>query len=271
MKLVDLRGKRVLVTGASAGLGEEIARQLATVYGAHPVLVARRRDKLEALSTALLRDGITPEIECADMCNPADVARLLDRVDTDERPLAAAVLNAGVTLFGPAIEQDWSAASALLSTNVVAPVQMVTELAKRFKARPEGGALMMVSSLGGFAPFPWQALYGASKALMTSYGLSLSHELAGSGVSVTVFAPGGIATPMLDSLHGSFKKGDAGIMDVDACARIAIEGMVRRQPLVVPGMLNKLNRLLMELGPRQMVMHSVSRIYRGALVRRSGQ
>ncbi|MBL8605255.1 MAG: SDR family NAD(P)-dependent oxidoreductase [Myxococcales bacterium] len=265
MNNLDLRNRRVLVTGASAGLGEELARQLATVYGAHPVLVARRRDKLEALAASLRSHDITPEVEAADLSDPAEAEALLSRIDSDARPLAGAIFNAGVTLFGPSTTHASAAMLNLLATNVNVPVVMLTEMARRFAKRPEGGALMVVSSLAGTAPLPWQALYGASKALVTSYGLCLGHELRDTPVSVTVFAPGGIATPMLDQLGGAYKKGDFGIMDVDQCARIALEGMLARESLVVPGLLNKLNRFLMKVGPRDLVMQSVTQIYRNAL------
>jgi len=270
MARLSLRGQRVMVTGASAGLGAEFARQLARDHGAHPVLVARRRDRLEALAEELKTFGVEPEIVPADLSRDADVGRLLEAIEPEGKPLGAAILNAGVTRFGHGVDQPWDAALSLLATNILAPVRMVTELARRFKARPEGGAVMLVSSLAGFAPLPWQALYGGSKALVTSYGIALNHELEGTNTSVTVFAPGGIATEMLGAMGGAFKQGDVGIMDADACARIALEGFMARRGLVVPGMLNKLNAWAMQVGPRSLVLNSVSRIYRDALVKQSG-
>ncbi len=270
MARLQLRGQRVLVTGASAGLGAEFARQLARDHGAHPVLVARRLDRLEALATELKAFGVEPEVFPADLSRDDDVGRLLHALDADGKPLGAAILNAGVTRFGHGVEQPWDALLGLLATNVLAPVRMVTHLARSFKSRPEGGAVMLVSSLAGFAPLPWQALYGGTKALVTSYGVALNHELEGSGTSVTVFAPGGIATEMLGAMGGAFKQGDLGIMDADACARLALEGFIARRGLVVPGMLNKLNAWAMQVGPRALVMNSVSRIYRAALVKQLG-
>lgn len=270
MARLSLRGQRVLVTGASAGLGAEFALQLARDHGAHPVLVARRRDRLEALAEQLKAHGVAPEIAPADLSRDSNVAALLDTVDTDAAPLGAAILNAGVTHFGHAVDQPWEGALGLLATNVLAPVRLASELSRRFKARPAGGAVMLVSSLAGFAPLPWQALYGGSKALVTSFGIALNHELRGSAASVTVFAPGGIATEMLSAMGGAFKQGDLGIMDADACARIALEGFIARRDVVVPGALNKLNAWAMQVGPRSMVLDSVSRIYRDALARLPG-
>ncbi|MEZ4408648.1 MAG: SDR family NAD(P)-dependent oxidoreductase [Polyangiales bacterium] len=268
MQPLQLRGKWVLVTGASAGLGTEIARHLAKDHGANLILAARRRERLEALAEELTAaHGVSVECVPTDLSRPDDVGRLYESA-VQTRPVHAAVLNAGVTWFGHGIEQSWSDAEALLRTNVDAVVQLALRFTNHFREQG-GGAVMMVTSLTAFAPFPYQALYGATKSLVTHYGVALSEELKGTGVSVTVFAPGGIATEMLDHMGGAFKKGDLGIMDADVCARHAVRGMVARRPLVVPGALNRMNALVMQLGPRAVVMRSVSNLYRKALAKKS--
>lgn len=268
MPPLQLREKWVLVTGASAGLGTELARQLARDYGANLVLAARRKDKLEALATEL-RAAHNVSVECVptDLSQPDELDRLFTAT-VSTHPLHAAVLNAGVTWFGHGIDQPLSSVEALLRTNVDAVVKLTLRYAKHFRDAGDG-ALLLVTSMTAFAPSPYQALYGATKSLVARYGFALSEELRDSPVSVTVFTPGGIATDMLDQLGGTFKRGDIGIMDADVCARYALRGMVARRQLVVPGALNQLNAILMRHGPRAAVLRSISTIYRKALAKQS--
>jgi hypothetical protein len=264
---LDFRGRTVLVTGASSGLGKDMARILARDHGANLLLVARRRDALAALCSELsAQHKIKADFLVADLVNPVDVERIFDEA-TAQHSIYAVILNAGVTYFGQALEQPQASVEALLATNVSSTVRLTSRFVPYLIARQEQGGVLLVSSMAGFTPMPFQAVYGASKAFVTSYGQSLAEEVKATGVTVAVFAPGGIATEMLESsgISRKFKAGDVGIMASDACAREGLEAFRRRRGLHVPGGLNQLTSFVTRLAPRSFVAARVADIYRGAL------
>jgi short-subunit dehydrogenase len=262
---VDFRGEWVVVTGASSGLGREMAKQLVQEHGANVIAVARRRDRLEALAAELENGTSRVHPLVADLAEPADVARVFTEA-TANGPVRGVVLNAGVTYYGHALEQDLESFDKLLATNVSALVHLCLRFSRYFVQQQNDGGVLLVSSMAGFAPLPYQAAYAATKAFVTSYGRSLSYELKGK-VNVSVFAPGGIATEMLElsGLDRKFKAGDVGIMSAEECARLALDGFRRRRMLTVPGASNKLMAAGMKLAPNGVLLPAIARIYEGAL------
>jgi short-subunit dehydrogenase len=265
MEKLTLADKTVLVTGASSGLGLEMARQLARDFKAHPILVARRKDKLEALAKELEGFGSKPRVVAADMTKPDDVARLFD--EATREPLHAAILNAGVTYFGKTLDHSSDDVRALVATNVTSVVQLTQQLVPHLIQRGEQGGVMIVSSMASFQPMPFQAVYGGSKAFVTSYATALAEELRDQPVSVTTFCPGGIATEMMDGagLSAKYPKGHPMVMEVELCARLALDAMIARKVLFVPGGLNKVAAVAAQVAPRGLVTRLVANDYRGAL------
>jgi short-subunit dehydrogenase len=267
MKL-SLGGRYTVVTGASSGLGLEIARHIAKDHKGNLVLVARRKDRLEALAAELTAaHGVDVRCVAADMTKPDDVQRSFDEA-TAGREVHAAVLNAGVTYFGPALELDEVAFEQMLATNVRSVVALTQRYLRHMLPRRDGG-VMIVSSVAGTVPTTYQAAYSGTKAFLNNYGVALGEELRGTGVSLTVFVPGGIATEMGEKSGTArkFKRGDVGMMDADVCARHAVRGLVGRDRFVVPGALNQLNDLLLRFAPRAAIAAMTARIYRDALPR----
>lgn len=266
MQKLDLSNKRVLVTGSSSGLGLELARQLARDHKAHPIVVARRKDRLEALARELEGFGAKPELIAADMTRPDDRARVFAET-TEHAPLAAAILNAGVTFFGHAIEQTRESADGLIATNITAVVDLALRYVAYFKKRGDGGGLLLVSSMTSLQPMPYQAVYGASKAFVTSFGQALAEEHARDPLSVTTFCPGGIATDMIESagMSEKYNKDHPMVMGVEPCAKLALDAFVRRDRVYVPGALNKLTALSSKLAPMSLVTRLVARDYREVL------
>ncbi|MFO0659694.1 MAG: SDR family NAD(P)-dependent oxidoreductase [Polyangiaceae bacterium] len=265
---MNVRGRWVLVTGASSGLGLEIAKGLAKNHGANLVLAARRRERLDALKSEIeSAHQVRVEVVTSDLAKPGEAARLYEQT-IEGRDIYGAVLNAGVTHFGRATEQDDANFEALLATNVTSLVELSTRFARYLIGRREGGGIMLVSSLAGFNPMPYQATYGASKAFVTSFGRALNEEIRENGVSVTVFAPGGIATEMLSNTPGiakQYKQGDVGIMDADECAASAIDGFLKRKDVQVPGALNRAIALATKVAPHGIVASQIARLYEKGL------
>lgn len=266
MRRMDLKGRWVLVTGASAGLGVEIARDLAGRHGANLLLVARRLERLEELAGELAaRHGVETRALRADLSDMTDIDRVFHE-GTDGSPIHAVVLNAGVTHFGPHEELPWERFETLLNTNVVSAVRLVSHFVPYLLAQDSGGGIMLVTSMAGLVPVPYQTAYSASKAFLTAFGEGMHHELAGKNLSLTTFAPGGIKTEMtettgLDAAFGNSPQ----IMRADVCARAAVDAMVARRYLAVPGLFNQLQLLLPRLSPRKLTTGVVANAYRRAL------
>jgi len=259
-----LAGRYVVVTGASSGLGREIARVIARDYHGHVVAVARRADRLAELARELSeRWGATTLPIVADLTRAADLERCFAEA-TNGRAVKGVVLNAGVTFYGQTLSQSAASVETLLATNAAAPVRLAQLFGRYLVAQGEGGGMLLVTSMAGLVPMPYQAVYGGTKALLTSFGLALREELRQSGVSVSVFAPGGIATEMLDlsGLSAKFAADGPGMMSADACAAAAVRAFVARRALVVPGAMNRVTAWLMHCLPRSWVIPTVARLYR---------
>jgi uncharacterized protein len=265
-RTIDLRSRWTLVTGASSGLGLEMARAIARDHGGNVVLVARRKDRLETLCEELrTKHGVQAAFIVADLSRPDDVERVFAEA-TRERVLHGAILNAGVTYWGEAMKLDWDAFQALLNTNVTSMVRLSSLLLPHLVEQARGGAagLMLISSVAAFIPVPYQAAYSGTKAFILSYGQALAQELRHQGVSVTVFAPGGISTELLENsgLSRRFKAGDLGVMTAVQCASHAVRAFVQRKELSVPGLLNQTLALASRLLPRGLLAQRTAAMYR---------
>jgi len=262
---MDFRGRTTLVTGASSGLGREMARVIAEQYGGNLVIVARRADRLEQLAEELRRRcGVEVRPVAADLSQPSGLDTCIAEA-TSHGPIDAAILNAGVTFFGRALDQTEANLTQMIATNTTAVAGLATRFARHFIAEGTRGGLLLVSSMASFAPFPYQAAYGATKAFVTSFGLALREELKDDHIPVTVFCPGGIATEMLElsGLSEKFHPGDVGVMDAVTCARYAIEAFRNEADLSVPGPSNLVTSFAMKAFPRSLVAKAVRKIYEG--------
>lgn len=263
MQPLSLRGRYTLITGASAGLGREMAREVAKKHGGHLVLVARRRERLDEVARELEPLGTKVVCITADLSRVEEVDRVFVEATTG-REVHAAILNAGVTYFGHQLELSHAEQASILATNVVSVVRLAHELLQHQLSRSPGGGVMLISSLAGTMPTPYQAFYSGTKGFLNNWGVALAEELRGKDVSLTVFAPGGIATEM-GAKSGTERvatKGDVGVMEADVCARAALAGFIARRRFVVPGALNWVNNLLMRFVPRGTQASVVAGIFR---------
>lgn len=241
---LKLDGEWVLVTGASSGLGASIARELASRHKANTILVARRRGLLEGLRIELAERWNTESIVVdADLGNMDDIAKVMKIVRQIE-PVAA-VLNAGVTASGAFSGGEQSKTQAVLSVNVVGLTALLSQLVGTFQHSSRQYGILIVSSLGGETSLPFQAVYGASKAFVTTLAQAVSAELANTNVSVGAILPGGIDTDMAQ--QSGLKHQRLGLMNSERCAKDAISALVARRVITVPGALNK-------------IMYAISRI-----------
>jgi uncharacterized protein len=228
--------KRALVTGASTGIGEAIARDLAS-RGAHLVLVARSRDKLEALASEL-RDSGPAEVEVlpADLTDREDLDRVAARLRRGDAPVDLLVNNAGVGQVGAFVDLDPEVADRQIRLNAIAPLHLAHALLTR--VREQGGGILNVSSIAASQPVPTMATYAATKAFLSSWSQALREELRDDPVHVTLLAPGFTRTPFVDAAEaGSEARWIPGPLwdDPLEVARAGLDGVARDRALVVPG------------------------------------
>lgn len=266
---IDLKGAWVLVTGASSGLGKEMACQLAARHKANLVLTDCNVEPMQPLKALLEKQhGVECQIVPADLTKAEDVDRLVD--EAIRVSVRAVILNAGLTYFGRQLKIDWCVFDSLLAVNVVAVVSLATRLASHLAGKDADSGILIISSVAGLIPVPYQALYSGSKAFVTNFGQSLNQELKDTKVSVTVFCPGGIETEMLakSGLDAAFQKGSPFLQPVDRVASNGIEALVKRKSVASSGVLNKAVIFLSRLTSRKFMAERSRARYLDALRKR---
>ena len=192
--MFDLSGRSALVTGASGGIGEAVARQL-HAQGATVVLAGRRRDTLTALAEGL---GERVRVEVAELTDPQAVEQLIAAADADGGP-AVLINNAGLTRDNLALrmkDEDWQ---TVLEVNLTAAFRL-TRAALRGMLRRRWGRIINITSIVALTGNPGQANYAAAKAGMIGMTKSMAAEVASRGITVNCVAPGFIQTPMTAAL-----------------------------------------------------------------------
>ena len=225
-------GSVALVTGASSGIGREIARLLAQ-RGHDLVVVARRRDRLEDLARE--RAGRRVEIVECDVSEPAQRADLVARIDRLGLTVDVLAPCAGFGMGGAFTAQDPERIQLLLRTNVEAVMAMCRVYAPAMERRRRG-AILLVSSMAGNQPMPNFGVYAASKAAITSFAEMLHEELRPSGVTVTVLCPGGVATEFaaVAEMGAAERRMRPFVTDVATVGRAGVEALERGRRKVVP-------------------------------------
>ena len=234
-----------LVTGASAGIGEQLARQLAQ-RGHDLVLVARDRARLEALAKDIeAENGAHCEVLSADLTVPAELAA----VEARARDVDVLVNNAGFGSFGRFDELDIEVESREVNLNVLALVRLTHAAAGGMTRRGHGG-ILNVSSLAGHQPGPMNATYSATKAFVTSFTQAVHEELDGTGVAVTALCPGFTHTEF-QARAGAPANDVPGFMWQDApeVARAGLDGLARNRAIAIPGGINKTLGAFSDIAP----------------------
>lgn len=244
----------VLITGASGGIGAELAR----IFAQHKhdlVLVARSEDKLKSLAEELERKhAMRTHVLAVDLTDPIAPARLFDALARQNTPVDVLVNNAGFGARGAFAEIDPAIEARMIQLNIATLTQLTRLFLPGMLERRQG-KILNVASTAGFVPGPLMAVYYASKAYVVSFSEALAEETAGTGVTVTMLCPGPTETNFAVTAGNQdsslFRSGK--VMDARSVAQIGYDGLMAGKRMVVAGWSNRLTVFSTRLAPRTLL------------------
>jgi short-subunit dehydrogenase len=248
---VDLHARTALVTGASSGIGEALARRLATL-GADLVIVARRRERLEALADELrAKQGVKVTVVALDLAAPDAARALFEQTEGAGVAVEVLVNNAGFGTQERFLDIPWERTAEMLQLNVVALTELTWRFGRAMAARGRGFVLN-VASVGAYTPTPFYAAYAASKAYVRDMTEAVAWEIAPRGVHALSVCPGVVRTEF-QQVAGHRLDGMVArtAMSAERCAQLSLDALFDGRRNVVPGWWNAFGMWLLRLLPRR--------------------
>lgn len=245
-----------LITGASSGIGRELARVFAR-HGHDVVLTSRNKHRLDQLADELRQErGVVAEVIAQDLSLPAAAEEVRQKLQEESIAIDILVNNAGFDVYGEFHETDIDRELQMIQLNVATLTQLTKLLLGGMRERGHGRVLN-VGSTGSYVPTPLNAVYSATKAYVLSFSRALAVELRGSGVTVTALCPGATRTEFQKRAGiGEIALLRFGAMDPDAVARAAYRGLMAGRRVVVPGLFNKIQVLATRLLPTEVLVRA---------------
>jgi uncharacterized protein len=251
--------KTALVTGASGGIGLELAKVFAR-EGWDLWLIARDRQRSEEAVRQVQALGAKVRLTLKDLAHPSSARELYDESRKEGVPVEALVNNAGAGDFGAFADVELSRHERIVNLNVLSLTQLSHLFMEPMLAKKRG-RILNVASTAAFQPGPLLSVYYASKAYVLHLSEALSYELRGTGVTVTALCPGATATGFQESARmSSSKLFSRAVMEASRVAEAGYQGMMRGQAIVVPGLRNKFLSKSYRFFPRAVVTAVVKRI-----------
>jgi len=262
----------VLITGASSGIGSELARQLAG-RGYNVTLVARRAERLRELAYELAGEhGVRADVHISDLADPDERADLILALRSGQFDVVGVCNNAGYGSIGRLHELPLEREVEMIRLNVEALTELTGAFLPAMVERGTG-AVLNVASTAAFQPIPGFATYAATKAFVASFSEAVHAELSGTGVSVTSLCPGPTRTEFGEHAGGgSFENGpDFVFSEARDVAREAVEAMLAGKRSVIPGVTNKASMLGGRFVPRSLYLPAARRFGAGRLADRASR
>jgi short-subunit dehydrogenase len=255
------RRRTALVTGASSGIGLDLAKRFAA-EGFDVVLVARSQGKLEEVRAGIEGEHkVRAHVVAGDLAQPRAAETLVAELERRGLEIDALVNNAGYALYGAFAETDLADELAMIQVNVVALTHLTKLLVRKMVAR-RSGYILNLASTAAFQPGPLMSVYYATKAYVLSFSEALANELDGTGVTVTALCPGPTRTGFQARAQMEESKLVRGkeIMSAEEVARAGFEGLMKGKTVVIPGVGNKMLAQAVRFLPRK----TVTRLVRNA-------
>lgn len=255
--MAPFRDSTALVTGASSGIGEALARALAA-RGANVVLTARSADKLERLAASLSREhGVRTHVVTADLAEREGVEQLCRGVSEFGIEIEQLVNNAGFGHVGNFAASDADQHRRMIRLNCEALVLLTHHFLPKMLERKRGGVLN-VASTAAYQPMPFMATYGATKAFVLSFSSALAEEVGGSGVRVTALCPGPVPTGFQAAAGIEPGMERVAALSADETARAGLAAWAAGDMVCVPGAVNRVHTSAVGLLPRRFVTKTIS-------------
>ncbi|MBZ9819724.1 SDR family NAD(P)-dependent oxidoreductase [Mesorhizobium sp. CA4] len=229
-------GKLAVVTGASSGIGKELAKLCAK--DRYDLVIAADEPAIEQAADALRSHGVSVDAVEANLASEEGADKLIAEIG--DRDIDLLFLNAGRGLGRSFVDQDWSEARRVIDTNITGTVYLAHRLGRKMVRRGRG-RILFTGSIAGFMPGTFQAVYNGTKAFIDSFAIALRHELKDSGVSVTVLMPGATQTRFFE--RADMMDTEIGVQEKDNPVDVARDGydaMLAGEEQVVSGWKNKM-------------------------------
>jgi short-subunit dehydrogenase len=250
-----------LVTGASSGIGAELAREAAG-DGHDLVLVARRREPMQALAAELHAGGAEISVISTDLGKPGGAAELMKIIDERGLIIDTLINNAGLGDAGRFDREDPEKISSMLQVNIVALTELTRLALPKMVARGRG-RVMLVSSTAAFQPGPGMAVYYATKSYVLSFGRAIGHELKRTGVTVTTLCPGPTTSEFakVANMEGvALFKGPMPVMSAAEVARQGYAALKAGRPQIITGLINNIIAMSPRLTPTAVLLTIAGRL-----------
>ena len=250
--MVDLKGKKALITGASSGFGADFADILAK-RGMNLVITARREDKLNALKEKIVEKyGVSVRVIVMDLSGFDAAEKLYSEVKGEDIDML--INNAGYGMYGWFEKQDAAVLNRMVQLNVVSAMTLANLFVKDFAAK-NSGWILNTASFAAFNPTPFYAVYGATKAFLMNFSVALRTELKknGTNVCVTAFCPGFTATEFVETAgqkRSWFLEKTIGKSYPAAVE--AVDALLKNKPIVMPRLMNRFGAICLRFMPRSM-------------------
>jgi hypothetical protein len=257
----NARGKFALVTGASGGIGACFARALAA-RGSNLVLVARSKDKLEALAREISAGhSVRIEIVEQDLSAPGAAARLVATLNDRGLEVELLVNNAGFGAHGEFWKVALARQAEMIRLNILTLTELTHLLLPAMIARRSGG-IINISSTASFQPIPYTSVYAATKAYLTSFSMALAEEVRSYGVKVVALCPGGTATDFFKAGQYSRKEFPGGLQSPEEVVQVGLRALDRGRSLAITRFINRLMIFALRLAPRRLVVLQTAEMFR---------
>jgi hypothetical protein len=263
-------GQTALITGATTGIGYELARIFAQ-HGYGLVIVARDAQRLNRVKREIETTFEVPVVViAADLSRPQSPSEIVDALEKSTIEVEVLVNNAGFNEYGRFTETRLEKETEMIQTNITSLTEL-TKLLLPAMVKRGRGRIMNVGSTGSFAPVPKNAVYAATKAYVLSFSDAIAEELKGAGVTVTTLCPGATRTEFAGRAGmGDVKLFQRGTMDAATVARIGYRALMRGRRRVVAGCANALMVFAMRFTPRDLILKVGMRIMERETVPGSG-
>lgn len=253
----------VLITGASSGIGWELAHLFAEA-NYRVIAVARSEAKLIELQQQIQEKyNMKPIIIVKDLVQPEAAKELVEEAQAKLLHIDILVNNAGFGLYGPFLETDGQKELDMIMLNVTTLTHLTKLLLPKMMERKSGAicGVLNVASTAAFQPGPLMAVYYATKTYVLSFSEAIANELAETGVTITVLCPGPTATGFKERANlGTSKLFDQGVMDVKIVAKQGFDGFMNGKTIVIPGIRNRILARSVHFVPRKLVTKVVKRL-----------